>query len=123
MLMAKPAPNWSLSPGKRQHGEATGPQSRARQRVSSARIEQIKQIGIFGAIPEACGDSPVCALCYAEVTEELSRAWTSLADAMSGHTLVAELMPPFSTEAQKQKNLPQVVTVSTAQSRALVINR
>ncbi len=43
-------------------------------------IDQMKQIGIYGlAIPEEYGGSPVSMPCYAQVTQELSRGWMSLA--------------------------------------------
>ena len=54
-------------------------------------IDQMKQIGIYGlAIPEEYGGSPVSMPCYAQVTQELSRGWMSLAGAMGGHTVVAK---------------------------------
>eukprot|EP01133_Synstelium_polycarpum_P022189 gene22189-26626_t len=65
-------------------------------------IDQMKQIGIYGlAIPEEYGGSPVSMPCYAQVTQELSRGWMSLAGAMGGHTVVAKLISLFGTEEQK----------------------
>ncbi|WP_069145566.1 acyl-CoA dehydrogenase family protein [Rhodococcus erythropolis] len=72
-------------------------------------IDQMKQIGIYGlAIPEEYGGSPVSMPCYAQVTQELSRGWMSLAGAMGGHTVVAKLISLFGTEEQKVKYLPRM---------------
>ena len=76
-----------------------------------AWIEQMKRIGIFGlAISEEYGGSPVSMPCYAQVTQELSRGWMSLAGAMGGHTVVAKLLTLFGTEEQKQTYLPKMAT-------------
>ncbi len=63
-------------------------------------IDQMKQIGIYGlAIPEEYGGSPVSMPCYAQVTQELSRGWMSLAGAMGGHTV-----SPSSSRCSVPKN-------------------
>lgn len=83
-------------------------------------IEQMKQIGIFGlAVPEPYGGMPVSMLCYAQVTEELSRGWMSLAGAMGGHTVVAKLLVDFGTEEQKQRYLPRMATGDLRATMAL----
>jgi alkylation response protein AidB-like acyl-CoA dehydrogenase len=52
----------------------------------------MKELGIFGlAIQEPRGEVAVSTECYALITEELARGWMSLAGAMGGHTVVAEL--------------------------------
>src|SRR5260370_9313011 len=72
-------------------------------------IDQMKQLGIFGlAIPGPWGEAHVSTPCYALVTEELARAWMSLAGAMGGHTVVAKLLRPSGTPAQPQRYLPRV---------------
>jgi isovaleryl-CoA dehydrogenase len=74
-------------------------------------IEQMKAMGIFGlAIPEPWGEAAVSLPCYAAVTEELARGWMSLAGAMGGHTVVAELILGYGTEEQKAKYLPGMAT-------------
>ncbi|MFD6512308.1 acyl-CoA dehydrogenase family protein [Rhodococcus sp. NPDC060176] len=83
-------------------------------------IDQMKQIGIYGlAIPEEYGGSPVSMPCYAQVTQELSRGWMSLAGAMGGHTVVAKLIALFGTEEQKVKYLPQMATGEIRATMAL----
>ncbi|BCF85400.1 acyl-CoA dehydrogenase [Rhodococcus qingshengii] len=83
-------------------------------------INQMKQIGIYGlAIPEEYGGSPVSMPCYAQVTQELSRGWMSLAGAMGGHTVVAKLISLFGTEEQKVKYLPRMATGEIRATMAL----
>jgi alkylation response protein AidB-like acyl-CoA dehydrogenase len=57
--------------------------------------------------------------CYAQVTQELSRGWMSLAGAMGGHTVVAKLITTFGTEEQKQKYLPRMATGELRATMAL----
>ncbi|MDI9914119.1 acyl-CoA dehydrogenase family protein [Rhodococcus sp. IEGM 1379] len=83
-------------------------------------IEQMKQIGIYGlAVPEEYGGSPVSMPCYAQVTQELSRGWMSLAGAMGGHTVVAKLLALYGSEEQKQKYLPLMATGEIRATMAL----
>ncbi|MDZ7916623.1 MAG: acyl-CoA dehydrogenase family protein [Rhodococcus sp. (in: high G+C Gram-positive bacteria)] len=83
-------------------------------------IDQMKQIGIYGlAIPEEYGGSPVSMPCYAQVTQELSRGWMSLAGAMGGHTVVAKLISLFGTEEQKVKYLPRMANGEIRATMAL----
>ncbi len=85
-----------------------------------AWIEQMKQLGIYGlAVPEEYGGAPVSMPCYAQVTQELSRGWMSLAGAMGGHTVVAKLITTFGTEEQKQKHLPRMATGELRATMAL----
>ncbi|MBN6040280.1 acyl-CoA dehydrogenase family protein [Amycolatopsis sp. 195334CR] len=83
-------------------------------------IEQMKRLGVFGlVIPEPYGDLRVSARCYAMVTEELARGWMSLAGAMGGHTVVAELLLAFGTEEQKRRYLPRMATGELRATMAL----
>jgi alkylation response protein AidB-like acyl-CoA dehydrogenase len=83
-------------------------------------IEQMKQLGIFGlAIPEPYGEVQVSAVCFARVTEELSRGWMSLAGAMGGHTVVAKLLVAFGTDEQKKRYLPRMATGELRATMAL----
>ncbi|AEF42882.1 acyl-CoA dehydrogenase family protein [Hoyosella subflava] len=83
-------------------------------------IGQMKQIGIYGlAIPEEYGGTPVSMPCYAQVTEEISRGWMSLAGAMGGHTVVARLLTLFGTEEQKHRYLPKMATGEIRATMAL----
>lgn len=58
-------------------GAADGPRRRARHHlVPAARIEQMKQLGIYGlAVPEEYGGTPVSMPCYVLITQELARGW------------------------------------------------
>src|SRR5258708_37547106 len=74
-------------------------------------IAQMKQLGIYGlAIPEPWGNARVSTPCYARITEELSRSWISLAGAMGGHTVVANLLLAYGTHGQKDAYLPRMAT-------------
>jgi alkylation response protein AidB-like acyl-CoA dehydrogenase len=83
-------------------------------------IEQMKQLGVFGlAVPEPWGEARVSTPCYALVTEELSRGWMSLAGAMGGHTVVAELVLRHGTPEQKDAYLPRMATGELRATMAL----
>jgi isovaleryl-CoA dehydrogenase len=83
-------------------------------------IGQMKQLGIFGlAIGEPWGSTKVSTSCYALVTEELSRGWMSLAGAMGGHTVVAELLQSFGTRDQQDRYLPAMATGELRATMAL----
>ncbi|EOD64509.1 acyl-CoA dehydrogenase family protein [Amycolatopsis vancoresmycina] len=85
-----------------------------------ALIERMKALGVFGlAVPEAWGGTPVSARCYAEVTEELARGWMSLAGAMGGHTVVAELLAGHGTPEQQARYLPRMATGEVRATMAL----
>jgi butyryl-CoA dehydrogenase len=86
----------------------------------AAWIEQMKDIGIYGlAVPEEFGGNPVSMPCYAQVTEELSRGWMTLAGAMGGHTVVAKLLVTYGTEEQKSRYLPLMATGELRATMAL----
>ena len=83
-------------------------------------IGQMKQLGVFGlVIPGPWGDGRVSAPCYALLTEELSRGWMSLAGAMGGHTVVAELILHYGTDEQKDRYLPRMATGEIRAAMAL----
>jgi alkylation response protein AidB-like acyl-CoA dehydrogenase len=83
-------------------------------------IDQMKAMGIFGlAIPEPYGEAEVSTPCYAQVTEELSRGWMSLAGAMGGHTVVSKLLLNYGTEEQRRKYLPRMATGEVRATMAL----
>jgi alkylation response protein AidB-like acyl-CoA dehydrogenase len=85
-----------------------------------ALIETMKRLGVFGlAIPAPYGESAVSTACYVRVTEELARGWMSLAGAMGGHTVVAELLLGFGTEDQKRRYLPRMATGELRATMAL----
>jgi alkylation response protein AidB-like acyl-CoA dehydrogenase len=83
-------------------------------------IARMKELGIFGlAVPEEFGGTPVSMRCYALVTAELARGWMSLAGAMGGHTVVAELLVGFGTDEQKDRYLPRMATGEVRATMAL----
>ncbi|HEY3683651.1 MAG TPA: acyl-CoA dehydrogenase family protein [Streptosporangiaceae bacterium] len=83
-------------------------------------IDQMKAMGIFGlAIPEPYGEAEVSTPCYAQVTEELSRGWMSLAGAMGGHTVVSKLLLNYGTEEQRRTYLPRMATGEVRATMAL----
>jgi alkylation response protein AidB-like acyl-CoA dehydrogenase len=83
-------------------------------------IESMKAMGIYGlAVPEEYGGSPVSTVCYAMVTEELSRGWMSLAGAMGGHSVVCKLIAEFGTAEQRLRHLPVLATGELRATMAL----
>ncbi|MFC7303727.1 acyl-CoA dehydrogenase family protein [Streptomyces monticola] len=85
-----------------------------------ALIAQMKRLGVFGlAVPAEYGGTPVSAPCFVLVTEELARGWMSLAGAMGGHTVVAELLLRHGTEEQKRRFLPPMASGEIRATMAL----
>ncbi|MBO0891118.1 MAG: acyl-CoA dehydrogenase family protein [Acidothermales bacterium] len=83
-------------------------------------IERMKELGVFGlVIDEPYGFGRVSTPCYAQVTEELARGWMSLAGAMGGHTVVAELIAGYGTQEQKEGYLPHMATGELRATMAL----
>jgi isovaleryl-CoA dehydrogenase len=83
-------------------------------------IDQMKRLGIFGlVIPEPWHDGGVSASCYAAVTEELSRGWMSLAGAMGGHSVVAQLLVGFGRREQQDDYLPRMASGEIRATMAL----
>lgn len=83
-------------------------------------IEKMKAMGIFGlAIPAPYGESSVSTMCYAAITEELSRGWMSLAGAFGGHSVVSKLILEFGSEDQKNRYLPRMATGELRATMAL----
>lgn len=72
-----------------------------------ALIEKLKELGIFSAtIPEAYGGLGLDFLTYAQIVEELSRGWMSLAGIVNTHLMVAYIIATYGTEDQRQRFLP-----------------
>jgi len=70
-------------------------------------IEKLKKLGIFSAtIPEAYGGLGLNFVTYAQVIEELSRGWMSLAGVVNTHILVAYMIQTYGTGDQLQRFLP-----------------
>ena len=83
-------------------------------------IDSMKRLGIYGlAIDEPWGETKVSTSCYVLVTEELSRGWMSLAEAMGGHTVVAKLIQDYGTQEQKDTYLPRMATGELRATMAL----
>lgn len=83
-------------------------------------VEQMKQMGVYGlAIPEPYGHSAVSTRCYAQVTEEISRGWMSLAGAFGGHSVVSKLLVLFGTDDQRERYLPRLATGELRATMAL----
>lgn len=83
-------------------------------------IEQMKQMGIYGlVVPEPWGAAKVSTPCFALVTEELSRGWMSLAGAMGGHSVVAQLILDFGTDQQRDTYLPRMASGEIRATMAL----
>jgi alkylation response protein AidB-like acyl-CoA dehydrogenase len=85
-----------------------------------ALIEEMKHLGVYGlSIPEPWGDFKVSTPCFALITEELARGWMSLAGAFGGHSVVANLLVRFGTDAQRDAYLPKMATGELRATMAL----
>jgi alkylation response protein AidB-like acyl-CoA dehydrogenase len=85
-----------------------------------AWIETMKALGVYGlVIPDAFGGSAVSTSCFAMITEELARGWMTLAGAMGGHSVVAQLIVDYGTLAQKDHYLPRLATGEIRATMAL----
>jgi alkylation response protein AidB-like acyl-CoA dehydrogenase len=85
-----------------------------------AWIETMKALGVYGlVIPENYGGSAVSTSCFAVITEELARGWMSLAGAMGGHSVVAQLIVTYGTPAQKDRYLSRLATGEIRATMAL----
>lgn len=85
-----------------------------------AWIETMKALGVYGlVIPESFGGSAVSTSCFAMITEELARGWMSLAGAMGGHSVVAQLIVTYGTPAQKDRYLSRLATGEIRATMAL----
>src|SRR5215471_6859005 len=74
-------------------------------------IEKLKKLGIFSAtIPEAYGGLGLNFVTYAQVIEELSRGWMSLAGVVNTHILVAYMIQTYGTEDQRLHFLPTMAS-------------
>jgi len=83
-------------------------------------IETMKALGVYGlVIPETYGGSAVSTSCFAMITEELARGWMTLAGAMGGHSVVAQLIVDYGTPAQKDHYLPRLATGEIRATMAL----
>jgi alkylation response protein AidB-like acyl-CoA dehydrogenase len=90
------------------------------QEYPAALIDQMKEMGVFGlAVPARWSESAVSTRCFAEVTAQLARGWMSLAGAMGGHSVVAQLLARFGTGEQQERWLPRMATGEVRAAMAL----
>lgn len=83
-------------------------------------IDQMKTMGFFGlTIPEPYGEFRVSTPCYAQITEELSRGWMSLAGAFGGHSVVSKMILRYGTQEQRDTYLPRLATGELRATMAL----
>ncbi len=74
-------------------------------------VEQMKELGLFGAmIPEEYGGMGLDLSTYELIVEELSRGWISISGVVNTHFIGAYLLDKFGSEEQKQKYLPKMAT-------------
>ncbi|MGK2954174.1 MAG: acyl-CoA dehydrogenase family protein [Solirubrobacterales bacterium] len=74
-------------------------------------VEQMKELGLFGAmIPEEYGGMGLDLSTYELIVEELSRGWISISGVVNTHFIGAYLLDKFGNEEQKQKYLPKMAT-------------
>jgi alkylation response protein AidB-like acyl-CoA dehydrogenase len=76
-----------------------------------AMVAQMREFGLFGAtIPEEHGGLDLDVLTYARLVEELAYGWMSLSGVLNTHTIVANLVKRFGTDAQRAQWLPAMAT-------------
>ncbi|MBK5233792.1 MAG: acyl-CoA dehydrogenase family protein [Thermoleophilia bacterium] len=74
-------------------------------------VEQMKELGLFGAmIPEEYGGMGLDLSTYELIVEELSRGWISISGVVNTHFIGAYLLDKFGNDEQKQKYLPKMAT-------------
>ena len=72
-----------------------------------ALIAKMKELGLFGAtIPQEHGGLGLSFGTYAQVMEELSRGWMSLAGVINSHLIMAFIIANQGTDHQKKYFLP-----------------
>lgn len=77
----------------------------------TALVEQMKKLGLFGiTISERYGGMGVNTQTYAQIIQEISRAWMSVSGILNSHLIMAHLVELFGTEDQKQHFLPAMAT-------------
>src|SRR5437016_9292998 len=80
-------------------------------RYPEPMVEQMKAFGLFGSrIPEEYGGLELDVMTYARLMEELSYGWMSLAGVLNTHTIAANLIERFGTDAQRKTHLPRMAT-------------
>src|SRR5437763_13391965 len=80
-------------------------------RYPEAMVAQMKAFGLFGSrIPEEYGGLELDVMTYARLMEELSYGWMSLAGVLNTHTIAANLIERFGTDAQRKTHLPKMAT-------------
>src|SRR6476660_8341514 len=77
-------------------------------------VDGVKEMGLFGlTIPEEYGGLGESLLTYALVVEQIARGWMSVSGVINTHVVVAYMITQHGTEAQKQRDLPQVAAGDT----------
>jgi alkylation response protein AidB-like acyl-CoA dehydrogenase len=76
-----------------------------------ALVDAMKEMGLFGLmIPEGYGGLGESLLTYALCVEELARGWMSVSGVINTHFIVAHMLLPHGTAAQKAYHLPKMAT-------------
>ena len=77
----------------------------------AAIVEQMREMGLFGAIiPEAWGGLGLGAQSYARLVEHLAAEWMSLSGVINSHLIMAAAVMRHGTPAQKDYFLPRFAT-------------
>lgn len=80
-------------------------------RAPTEIVDQMKELGLFGiTVPEEYGGSPLDAVSFALVFEEISRGWMGIAGVLGSHSLSCAMIARHGTEEQKQRYLPELAT-------------
>jgi len=74
-------------------------------------VEQMKELGLFGAIiPAEYGGLGLRPSTYAKIIERISTVWMSLSGIINSHLIMAHIVARKGTEEQRAKFLPRFAT-------------
>jgi alkylation response protein AidB-like acyl-CoA dehydrogenase len=74
-------------------------------------VDTMKELGLFGiTVPEEYGGSPLDAVSFALVFEEIARGWMGISGILGSHSLSCLMIARHGTEEQKRRHLPDLAT-------------
>jgi alkylation response protein AidB-like acyl-CoA dehydrogenase len=72
-------------------------------------VDGMRELGLFGiTVPEEYGGSPIDAVSFALVFEELARGWMGISGILGSHSLACAMIARHGTTEQKERHLPDL---------------
>jgi alkylation response protein AidB-like acyl-CoA dehydrogenase len=91
-----------------------------RNEYPAAIVERMIELGLFGMnVPVEYGGSHLGAAIYADVFEELSRGWMSVAGILGTHLVICDVLAAHGTPDQKDRFLPNLASAAVRGALAL----